>query len=40
MKNNEQLLLAVQSLEACYEMACQWEEEPELFDPWQRNMDA
>lgn len=40
MKTNEINLLALQSLEACYELACQWEEEPECYDPWQRNIDA
>lgn len=27
-------------LEACFEQLDRWEEEPEIFDPWQRNMDA
>ncbi len=39
MKNNEIAMLAAASLEAYYSIACQWEEEPEVEDPWQRNTD-
>jgi hypothetical protein len=38
MKNNRFDLAAV-SIELWYNLACQWEEEPEINDPWQRNTD-
>lgn len=39
MKTNETMLLASAALEAYYVIACLWEEEPEVEDPWQRNTD-
>ncbi len=39
MKANECTTLAALSLEAWYAAACQWEEEPEIDDPWQHNTD-
>lgn len=39
MKTNSSAALAAFSLELLYEQACQWEEEPEFDDPWQRNTD-
>ena len=40
MKNNDRIALSALTLEECYALACQWEEEPEPADPWQHNTDA
>ena len=40
MKNNDRTVLSDLTLEECYALACLWEEEPELVDPWERNADA
>ncbi len=39
MKTNEINAFAALSLDAWYQLACQWEEEPEVDDPWQHNTD-
>ncbi len=39
MKTNETNTFSALSLESWYQLACQWEEEPEIIDPWQRNTD-
>ncbi len=39
MKTNDAAAQNALTMEDWYHIACQWEEEPEIYDPWQRNTD-